>query len=572
MEKIKLLNGWSNRKETLPPSEPLRVYLALPPSVAGNTPAPLSASTDLTALRVSLVGDLFMRLARRMGRRAIPADRPEQAQVAVAAGDAQKIRSNGLLLKVALPAQVGEIDQFTPDEIRLYLFSNALYGSSIKLSADTLAGARAAFGRLKDYVRRFQDEEILQALPNSSKDNAKITDWRESFYESLCDDLNTPRAIATIWMMLQSDLADAAKLALLTDFTSVLGLSLGLGLPEKFARPASEMERPGRSRPEAPVAQRRPGQFEQKRNQPPVVFGVEGRTRPQPGKPVSGQQSGKTPEQAGRENTLGERSPLRRINSSQDVRSYLREPDRFDFTISLIAYDNLAAIQTTVESLLKILPRTTRAVEVIVTEMNGSDKVADYLAAIAHGYANFRVVYVQQNLGEGAGRNIAFRQGRGRYLLLLDAGLRLSVDYFEELWRELAREEAAKPALFGAFPVKLVRQAAAPTGFEPVDLDLKQTTDLQVEALEGSALVFRRELVEEAGFMDEHFRFPYALGLDYSFSFKDKGFAVKVSPVLSRMLERPTDFARPIYGLSEEQQEKQRQKNWQLFLRSWQLE
>ncbi len=72
--------------------------------------------------------------------------------------------------------------------------------------------------------------------------------------------------------------------------------------------------------------------------------------------------------------------------------------------------------------------------------------------------------------------------------------------------------------------------------------------------------------------MDEHFRFPYALGLDYSFSFKDKGFAVKVSPVLSRMLERPTDFARPVYGLSEEQQEKQRQKNWQLFLRSWQLE
>ena len=72
--------------------------------------------------------------------------------------------------------------------------------------------------------------------------------------------------------------------------------------------------------------------------------------------------------------------------------------------------------------------------------------------------------------------------------------------------------------------------------------------------------------------MDEHFRFPYALGLDYSFSFKDKGFGLKVSPVLEKMVERPANFARPIYGLPPDQQERQRQRNWQLFLRSWQLE
>jgi hypothetical protein len=38
------------------------------------------------------------------------------------------------------------------------------------------------------------------------------------------------------------------------------------------------------------------------------------------------------------------------------------------------------------------------------------------------------------------------------------------------------------------------------------------------------------------------------------------------------MVERPANFARPVYGLPEEQQERQRQKNWQLFKRSWQLE
>ncbi|MDB5081217.1 MAG: hypothetical protein JWP00_3141 [Chloroflexi bacterium] len=579
MEKIKVLNGWTNRKETLPPPDPLRVYLDLPlpgSSLSQASPPALSAFPDLTALRVYLIGDLLRRLARRTEGRAKLVDRPEQAQVVVAGGGFRPTGPTGLLVKVASPVQVGELDQFTLDEIRLYLFSNALYTSPLKMSADTLTGARAAFGRLKDYVRRFQAEEVAQFLPNISKDAARVAEWRDSFYEFLVDDLNTPRAIATIWMMLQSELVDASKLALLTDFATVLGLSQGLGLPESYARPASAPERPAKDRPAPVTTDRRPAnQFEAKRNQP-VVTGFEGRNKPppgsqKPGKPGPNQKPGSLSGKPAPANEQDDRS-LRRINRSQDIRSYLDEPDRYDFTINLIAYNNLAAVQTTVESILKIMPRSARSLEVIVTEMNSSDKTTDYLAVVTQGYANFRVVYAQQNLGEAAGRNVALRQGRGHYLLLLDAGLRLTADYFDELWRELAREEAAKPALFGTSPVKLVRQNGALTGYEPVELDLKQATDLDVEALEGSVLCFRRALADEAGFMDEHFRFPYALGLDYSFGFRDKGFSVKVSPALSRMVERPANFARPVYGLPEEQQDRQRQKNWQLFLRSWQLE
>jgi hypothetical protein len=571
MEKIKLLNGWSNRKETLPQPDLLRVYLALPFALSKlETPPALSAFPDYTALRVYFTGDLLMRLARRMDYRTQPVDRPEQAQVVVAGSDFQAARPTGLWLKVAAPVQVGEVNQFSLDEIRLYLLSNAPYAAPLKLGPETLAGARAAFGRLKEYVRRFQSEE-QQALPNLSKDPAKVADWRDSFYELLCDDLNAPRALATLWMLLQSDLADSSKLALLTDFASVLGLSRSLGLPENFARPPLEPKRPAIMKQPPSPADRRPGGPPAPDRSQPVVTGFEGRSKP----PPAGQKKavpGKLPEKSAGEAPSTERPPLRRINRSQDVRSYLREPDRYDFTISLIAYNNLAAVQTTVESLLKIMPRCARSLEVIVAEMNSSDKTADYLAATVRGYANFRVVYVQQNLGEAAGRNIAFRQGRGRYLLLLDAGLSLTGDYFEELWQELAHAEAARPALYGAFPVKLVRQGDMITGFEPLDLDLDQAASLEVEVLEGSALCFRRALIEEAGFMDEHFRFPYGLGLDYSFGFRDKGFAVKLSPVLRRMVARPSGFTRPDYGLTADQQNRQRGKNWQLFLRSWQLD
>jgi len=301
-----------------------------------------------------------------------------------------------------------------------------------------------------------------------------------------------------------------------------------------------------------------------------MVTGVEGRTRPQPGfskdgKPQPGQRNGNPAKASPTEETA-----VRRINRSQDVRSYLNEPDRFDFSISLVAYDNLPEIRTTVESILKILPRSVRSLEVIVAEMNGSERVFEYLAPLAQGYANFRVVYAQTNLGEAAGRNIALRQSRGKYLLLLDAGLRLTGDYFEDLWRECDQLSGQTPALFGAYPVTLLRDGSHLTGY-----DLASTTKdaaVAAEAFEGSVLCIRRSLIEEAGFMDEHFRFPYALGLDYSYSFKDKGFALKVSPVLEKMVERPAGFARPVYGLSPEQQERQRQRNWQLFLRSWGLE
>jgi hypothetical protein len=263
----------------------------------------------------------------------------------------------------------------------------------------------------------------------------------------------------------------------------------------------------------------------------------------------------------------------RRIVSSRDLRSYLSEPARFDFTVSLIAYNNLPELRSTLESLLYYIPRGSSTVQIVVVEMNSSDGAADYLDTMAARYANFKVIYTRENLGEAAGRNIAFRQAGGQYLLLLDAGLKLRGDLFAALQRRLAlaETEATKPALFGAYPLQLVRQGHTIKSFAPASLPPTESTALDVEALEGSFLCFRRELVEEVGFMDEHFRLPYALDLDYSFAFQDKGYTVRVLPGLSQLLERPVGFGRPTYDLLPDQQERQRQKNWQLFLRSWGL-
>lgn len=559
-EKLRLLNGGPGRKETLANRDPLRVYLALPARLrpqTGQEPDPASFET-LTSLRIYFAAELLLGLLRQEGRTVQLVETPAEADLTLAGSDFQGQSGRGLLLTIAAPA-AGEAGDFKFNEAR-YLMYSAPHTASLPWSAGALAGARAALGRLKEYLQRFEKE----VQPGDKLLGVAAKDWRTQFYEQLYDDLNTPRALAVLWTMLQSDLSGGDKYALLADFCHTLNLGKALGLPpektvliatngvEKSEQPTARPERPGERKKVQPITG-----YESGRNPPPP----RPKGKEQPPKPIpKNQRPVAVPSEE-----------RRRIIGSRDVRSHLAEPDRFDFTVSLVAHNNLAQVRTTVESLLQYIPRSSRSIEVIAVEIEGTDGTADYLAGVAAQVANFRVVYARQGFGEAAGRNVAFRQGRGRYLLLLDAELKLTGDLFEELAKLLKQEDAdGSLALYGLYPVALEREGQKVQGFAPISPPTGSNAP-EVEALESGLLCLRRKLVEEVGFMDEHFRFPYALSLDYSFNFRDKGYKVRVLPGLARLLSQPPGFKRADYGLSPEQQERQRHKNWQLFLRSWDL-
>ena len=530
-DRLKLLNGWTNRPVGVSQRDPLRLYagvnLTTPPDPA-----------RLSDFRVYCVADLLRRVLLREGRQVQLVSQLAQADLVVSAEPPPVGR--GILVRVAAP--VGDsLPGIEPNEAR-YLMYSMPPGGTLQWSSGALAGAKAALSRLKDYAGRLKPGSgAKQAEPEG------VSLWRGRFYEQLYDDLNTPRALAILWTMLQSELAGPAKYGLLSEFGGVLGLEGVLGLP-----PGAPVVP---SNGQAPAV---PRDWQKKPKMTPVS-GVEGNpTRPAPkARPGSPPPPEPTEER-------------RRIIQSRDVRSHLNEPDRFDFTVSLIAYHNLPRLRTTVESLVHYTTRSLRSVEIIVVEMSGDEAAADYLDVKAAQVANFRVVYARQNLGEAAARNVAFRQGRGHYLLLLDAGIGLRADIFETLWPLLSVQP--HPALYGAYALTLERPDGRLEGFGPATpLPTTLVAPVPVEALDGTVLCLPRQAVETVGFMDEHFRVPYALDLDYSFGFKDKGLAVQVLPGLPDLLDRP-DPARPTYDLTPDQQARQQQKNWQLFLRSWEEE
>ncbi len=589
---LKLYNARTTKKESLPARNPLRLFLPLPPALRpGKTNPALNDFSSISTLRLYTFAALLRGILQAEKRPFELTDKPQEAEIIVygdhlmTLGPEVAIAEARLALKVEGVIFQSEGNQeglevvrgYSLDEVQ-YLAFGTHYRQSLIISEAALGNARVALGRMHDYAERFA-AEVTQGKGGQSK-KADVEAWRSRFYEQFNDDLNLPRALAVVWTMFQSSLGPVDKLALLADFDRVLGFGLVESAPVVAApkeirstngqsnpRIESEKEREKLPDPKAESHPRKEGGGKEK-NKPKgkLVTGAEG----QPGPKAGGKKFAPGQKNAPK---AAEDEPTERpkISSTRQVRSFVSETDRHDFTVSLLAHNNLSELRATVESLLFYVTRGKQRVEVVAVDLGSTDGTTEFLDGVAASYANFRVLSAATNLGEAAGRNLAFRQGRGRFMLLLDAGLTLGGDLFEALFAAIEKDE--KPTLYGLYPLQLKRGPDnVITGFEPQPIANKDEPRLEVEALEGSLLCLRRALVDEAGFMDEHFRLPYALDLDYSFAFRDKGFAVVALPSLGRLVNRPAGFSRPTYNLPPEELERQRQKNWNLFLRSWSLE
>ena len=537
---LKLYNAAIKRKEGLNPPKVNLISPLLDVATWYSNWLPAQFAS-LTALRAYFVADWVGRIIRHNGGTFHLVAVSAQANLHLVEVDTPPRGS--FCLEVApfvsgdeksLPAPADQ--HFGLDVVRYYAISTN-YRTPLQWNRAGLEAAQAALARLREYATRFENQKSatpsVAVLPKvANPDVPTEGEWRDRFYSSLNDDLNVTRALAVIWTLLQTLLADASKLSLLREFDQLLGLRL-----TSFYEQDSQNQT--RNVPLRPVKAAKPAPF-----------------KPLPLNPKTA-----PPGQAAR----------RVISSTREVRSLLDEPDKFDFTVSLLAYQNLAALRQTLESVLHYAARSPKQVEIIVANLGDEAGLTAYLEGQAARYANLRLVYAspERFLGEGAGRNIALRQGRGKYLLLLDAGLVLQGDIFEAF--NTALEKAKRPGLYGLYSLELLRQDGKIVGSQPQG-GVAQTGPHEAEALDGACLCFRRNLVGEAGFLDERFRYPFVLDLDYSFAFKDKKLPVVALPQLTALVQRPASSStRPVWGLSPEEVVHQTQRNWQLFLKSWNL-
>ncbi len=88
-------------------------------------------------------------------------------------------------------------------------------------------------------------QNALNNLYSIIKDQLRVNrglrvdkDYKKKFLEAINDDLNMPEALAVVWQLLKSDLADEAKKGTLLDFDKVLGLDLDKIKVERIIVPA----------------------------------------------------------------------------------------------------------------------------------------------------------------------------------------------------------------------------------------------------------------------------------------------------------------------------------------------
>jgi cysteinyl-tRNA synthetase len=440
---------------------------------------------------------------------------------------------------------------FEPLALR-YFFTTAKYRSRINFTFRALRAAQTALHRLHEAVATLCEAAGGRLASASSVRNHH---YRRAFVAAVDDDLNMPRAMAVLWTMLRDQrVAPGLRLGLLFDFDQILGFGLAedSSRREALSRPSSAEDAQTRvlaalygAEVPAPILALA---HERDRARLSGDFAAADTLRGQmlnAGFGVRDHRRGTTLVPLSNAEAL--------ISSSSDLPSLLREPDRYEFSVNVLAHQNRSDLERCIESVAR--HAGDRRIEIVVLDNGSTDDTLSYLRQLdragAAGGVPVRVLFADHDMGFGAGRNATFRSSLGRIIVQLDTSIEVRGDIWTPLDRLLSSPTIGLTGAYGLVTddLKEFRESAGP----------------DVDAIEGYLLAFRRALLAEVGFADERFRFYRMMDVDYSLEFKRAGYRVVVSPAVAEQVTKHP--LREWYNLTPEEQAARSKKNFDLYYR-----
>ncbi len=402
-----------------------------------------------------------------------------------------------------------------------YLCATVHYRHRMNFTWEALRAAQRGLLRLRLHA---------QGEGGGRPDPRLVDELRRRFWEAVCDDLGIPRALAVAWAVARSGLPGPTKRQLLLEFDAVLGLGLER-VPEPPELPPEVRELAQRR-----WALRQAGRFQEADalRQELARRGYEVRD--------------------GRWHTLVLPRPPwleapQTIARSQDVPYLLPRPAERRITVSLLARDDRPHLQ---ECLAHLLPWLGEEDEVVIVDNGSSDDTGPWLDALAADDRRVQVVHADHFLGAAAARNVTLRLARGRWVLWLDASVRLQGPLVPALERAFADPTVGMVGRWG------LRTA-----------DLRHFHEVEeageVDALEGYLMVLPRALLPQVMPLDEKFRFYRHLDLDLSLRIRALGRRLLCDPSMpaSRTLHWEWERTAP------EDRERLSKRNFYRFLRRW---
>ena len=367
--------------------------------------------------------------------------------------------------------------------------------------------------------------------------SAEGQEWSGKFWEAVHNDLDLPTALAITWAMARSELPAGDKLELILDFDRVFGLDLDqvpqrydIGQDTREALADRTALRQGYAAEYYATADEIRAEIIANGM---VVEDDYGYTRVRPQTALELQAA---------------RWPS--VSASREVPSVLDEPDLYDFTFLVNAYDYVDDVRRCVQAVLRHTGGA--SVEVVVVDNGSTDGTAEYLEEAQAEHANVRVIHCDHVVGDAAGKNIGLKQARGRYVVLLDASTEVVGDILSPVAEHLADNSIG---VFG------------PYGLTTDDMQhFHEEVDRgDADAMQAYCMAFRRADLSSVGLMHESFRFYRNLDIDYCFQFKNAGYRVVCDSSLPLVRHEHRQWEE----LEENQRDELSRKNFGRFLKRW---
>ncbi|GER86041.1 hypothetical protein KDW_02030 [Dictyobacter vulcani] len=187
--------------------------------------------------------------------------------------------------------------------------------------------------------------------------------------------------------------------------------------------------------------------------------------------------------------------------------SLLDEADLCTFSVNVLAQNSSEQTRRCVESVLQYAGNAD--IEIILVDNASQDGSDIWAEALQHRDSRVHVLRSTRKIGIAEARNIGLQQSRGTYILLLDTNVELTGDIFTPLARTLSNPEVGLTGLRGLHTDDLRH--------------FEESEEVEVEAIDQQCMAFKRSLLKQTGLLDEGYRYPWYMDIDFSFAIRDLG-------------------------------------------------
>jgi len=235
--------------------------------------------------------------------------------------------------------------------------------------------------------------------------------------------------------------------------------------------------------------------------------------------------------------------------TARHVPSLLDEPDLCEFSVNILANTSFEETKRCIKSVMQYIGPN--EIEIILVDNRLLDQLNAWFGELQRNDSRLHLLSTSRPLGYAEARNVGLNQSRGRYILLLETSVELTGDVFIPLAQML---EEKSVGITGA------------KGLSTEDLHhFEESTDSEVEVIDGSFMAFQRKLLKKTGLFDEKYRFPYYMEIDFNFAVRDSGVRAVVTPKLPIK-------SHPLFqneSLSDAERTRLTKRNFYRFLEKW---